>query len=331
MQAEAFRQWREGTGYTQAAAAARFFKVTRATLQNWETGATPIPAAVETACQIWGRRVRQEQAGYGPVTLVYSDGPMFRDPYEPQQRQPMMHQEQYDMNAQAITRVCELWPRGNFHNPFIIERSGSDLWNAVELERVVDGNDSGAPTHFNLFSQCAAVIKALADDARRNPTLTASSGSALPTLAQQEDRERQIENLAAELDSLAVAMPQGTVTHLQVEERLTALRALGKRPSDSLFNDFAKAFVALDALPREARRSSIHPSERADFEHELRRRQRSPDEFILSTGDPTMTVGSIQPTRDLVIVRHRQSGMARGYNYKTWVMDFIRDLDAGTF
>jgi hypothetical protein len=44
-----------------------------------------------------------------------------------------------------------------------------------------------------------------------------------------------------------------------------------------------------------------------------------------------MTVGSIQPTRDLVIVRQRKSGLARGYNYMTWVTDFIGDLEVGKF
>ncbi len=99
MQADALREWREQTGYTPAAAAARFFKVTRTTVQNWESGVIPIPAAVEMACQVWARRVRQEDAGYGPITLVYSDGPMFRSPYGPQKPGQMLHQEAYAMNA----------------------------------------------------------------------------------------------------------------------------------------------------------------------------------------------------------------------------------------
>jgi hypothetical protein len=243
----------------------------------------------------------------------------------------MMYQEQYDMNAQAIARVCELWPRGDFHSPFIVEKGGSDLWNAVELARVVDGSDTGAPTRFNLLNRCASVVKALADDARSNPTMTTWSGAAMPTAAQKKDRLCRIEELAKELDDLSVLVPQGGASYQQVETRLAELRSLGKRPSDTLVSELAQGFVALDALPRESGHSSIRPSEWADFEHELRRRQRSPNEFVLSTGDPTMTVGSIQPTRDLVIVRYRRTGMARGYNYQTWVIDCISDLDAGRF
>ena len=332
MQADEFRQWREQTGYTQAAAAARFFKVTRATLQNWESGATPIPAAVDSACPVWARRVRQEDAGYGPVILIFADGPMFRDPYGPAQRQPVMHKEQYAMNAQAVARVCDLWGRDDFDNPFIIERAGETLWTAGELARVVEGKDSGAPTRANLLRQCTEAVKALADNARQDTDIIVWTGSPMPTAGQKAAHLHKVEALAVELDELAAATQQCTVSYQQVEERLGKLRRLGKMPANSLVSNLARAFVALDALPRpEPPRGSIHPSERADFETELRRRQRSPDEFVLSTADPPMTPGAIQSTRDLVVVRHRKSGAVRGYSYMTWVTDFVRDLEAGAF
>ncbi len=249
MRADELRAWREQTGYTQAEAAARFFKVTRTTVQNWESGVTSIPAAVETACDVWARRVRQEMAGYGPVTLIYSDGPMFRSPYGPQQRGQMLHQEPYAMNAQAIARVCELWGRPDFFNPFVVETGGRDLWNEMELARVVSGDDSNAPTRVNLLRRCAETIHALAEDARANISLTVWNGPALPTAVQRADREARISAIANELDSLALAAPQGLVSYQKVEERFTALRGLGKSASNALVSDVAKAFVELDALP----------------------------------------------------------------------------------
>jgi DNA-binding XRE family transcriptional regulator len=129
-----FAAWRKRVGITQEELAERWARVTRTTIQNWESGATPIPQAVETACATWERRLKQENPGLGPVTLIFADGPMFIDPYGPRRRLAMMHQEPYPSNTAAIARVLELSGRDNFHNPFIIEKSGEDLWNAVELK-----------------------------------------------------------------------------------------------------------------------------------------------------------------------------------------------------
>jgi hypothetical protein len=52
-----------------------------------------------------------------------------------------------------LARVQQLWGRQNFHNAFIIEESGTPLWNIVELDRVVSGNDAGAPTLVNLLKE----------------------------------------------------------------------------------------------------------------------------------------------------------------------------------
>jgi transcriptional regulator with XRE-family HTH domain len=143
MKAADFREWRQRAGLTQADAAAKL-GVSRGTIQNWESEATAIPAVVETGCQIWGDRLRQIRPDLGPVTLIYSDGPMFINPYAPH-RLAMMKQEPYLTNAAALARVRELWGREDFHNPFIMEESGKHLWNAVELARVVAGTDSDAP------------------------------------------------------------------------------------------------------------------------------------------------------------------------------------------
>jgi hypothetical protein len=327
MHPDQLRQWREQAGYSQAAAAARFFKVTRATLQNWEAGVTPIPAAVETACGVWGRRVLQERAEYGPVVLLYSDGPPFRGSNEAINRTP---QEQYDMNAQAIARVSQLWGREDFHSPFIIDRAYKALWTTDELERVVNGTDAGAPTRSHLCCQYADALRALAADARQGTEFTVRSG---PQSATAEKRaEIQGRAIAIELDELAEAARSGDPIYQQAEELLGALRRIGKTPAHALVNELARVFTVLSALRHiEAPRGSIHPSEWADFEHEMRRRGRSSGEFILSTADPLMEPGRIQATRDLVVVRRRGSSAVRGYSFMTWLTDFLRDLDAGMF
>jgi hypothetical protein len=77
----------------------------------------------------------------------------------------------------------------------------------------------------------------------------------------------------------------------------------------------------------------VGPSQWIDFEHELRRRHLSSDEFVLSADEPLVAVGSAPPTCDMVTVRHRHSGTVtvREYNSLTWKADLIRDVNAGAF
>jgi DNA-binding XRE family transcriptional regulator len=144
MRASNLREWRQRVGLTQSEAAAKI-GVTRGTIQNWESEATAIPPMVEASCQIWEDRLWQIRPDIGPVTLIYSDGPMFINPYGPRSRLAMMHQEPYPTNAAAIARVRALWGREDFHNPFIIDQSRKFLWNSVQLARVADGSDQDAP------------------------------------------------------------------------------------------------------------------------------------------------------------------------------------------
>src|SRR5580700_472130 len=140
MNAQELKTWRDQVGLTQQQFANRL-GVTRTTIQNWESAATPIPQAVDTSCEIWEKRLKQENPDLGPVTLVYSDGPMFVNPYGPRRRPAMMQQEPYPTNAAALARVQQLWAREDFHNAFVIEESGEPLWNIVELGRAVGGDD----------------------------------------------------------------------------------------------------------------------------------------------------------------------------------------------
>lgn len=144
MKASDFRDWRKRVGLTQSEAGAKL-GVSRGTVQNWETEVNAIPSIVETGCRIWEEQLRRTRPDLGPVTLVYADAPMFIDPYGPRGRIAMMKQEPYPTNAAALARVKELWGREDFHNPFILEKSGQHLWNITQLSRAVRGQDENAP------------------------------------------------------------------------------------------------------------------------------------------------------------------------------------------
>lgn len=234
MNAQEFKAWREGFKLTQESVAQQF-RVSRTTVQNWESGATPITQVVEMSCEAWGFRLRQEDPDIGPVTLIYTDGPMFINPSRPQ-RLAMMKQESYPTNAAAVARVQQLWARDDFHNPFIIEKSGKPLWNVVELGRVANGSDRGAPTVRNM-------LRAIAKSVR---STSSSFASNLSSPSQKEHRRRRIEALAAELDGLATATFDDTASRQNVEAVFSELQRLGKRLPDSLVHNVAQAFVATE-------------------------------------------------------------------------------------
>jgi hypothetical protein len=134
MRGSEFLEWRKRLRLTQTEAGQKF-GVTRTTIQNWESEATPIPVLVEGGCQVWEREFKK-RADFGPVTLIYSDGPMFVNPYGPN-RLAMMQRELYQTNGDALERIYDLWGREDFHNPLIMEESGEIVWNVVELSRKV--------------------------------------------------------------------------------------------------------------------------------------------------------------------------------------------------
>ena len=112
MTKQEFREWRERFGLTQDDLAKRF-GVTRNTVQNWESGPSALPGTLGDACKVWEDRLRKEIAEIGPVTLCYTDGPMFIDPYGPRRKLAMLQQEPYPTNAAALARVkISLEPAG---------------------------------------------------------------------------------------------------------------------------------------------------------------------------------------------------------------------------
>jgi hypothetical protein len=241
MEAAQFRTWRGRVGLTQQQVAERL-GVTRTTIQNWEGGATPIPQAVDMSCEIWEGRLKQENPDLGPVTLVYSDGPMFVDPYGPRRRPAMMQQEAYPANAAALARVQQLWGRDDFYNALIIEKSGQPLWNVVELGRVVSGEDTGAPTLANL-------LRAIARNVRANSTIFARGPKAL-TPAELNQRQKDIEAQADELARIAGSGLHAIVRdQLEIEGVFKRLLAFGTRAPDSLVSNVCQALVVFEQHP----------------------------------------------------------------------------------
>ena len=247
MDAKGFRMWREGVGITQQQIADKL-GVSRTTIQNWEGAATPIPQAVEMSCKIWEARLKQENPDLGPVTLVYSDGPMFVDPYGPRRRPAMMQQEPYPTNTAALARVQQLWAREDFHNPFIIEESRTPLWNVVELEKVVSGDDKGAPTLVNL-------LKAIAKTVRADSAIFVRSGPKMLSPSEAKKRQEAIEGQADELDRIAGSGLQAIIRdRLPIEGVFSKLLALGSKAPDSLVSNLAQALVVFerDQTPNES-------------------------------------------------------------------------------
>jgi hypothetical protein len=169
---------------------------------------------------------------------------MFLDPYGPRRRPAMMQQEPYPSNSMALARVQELWGRDNFHNPFIIEKEGSPVWNAVELGRVVSGEDSGAPTLINLLRISARSI-------RENSSIFVRNGARSLTPAETIKRQNAIEAQADALDEIANAGLDAAIDgQTQIEAAFKRLLDLGTRAPDALVSGVHHALAIFEQRQR---------------------------------------------------------------------------------
>jgi DNA-binding XRE family transcriptional regulator len=230
-----FRERRERLLLTQSVVADRL-KVSTATVRNWESEVSAVPAAVEALWDVWEDRFQQESPSFGPLTLVYSDGPMFIDPQGPRRPLAMMHQEPFVANAGALARVCALWGRQGFHSPLIMMPSGDFLWNANELAKVVDGSDTEAPTVPVLLRKLGAHARAYSSRYVRN-------GPRMPSFNETTTRQREIEAEADKLDALAAADTPTLADAKPVEDVLDKLRRLGMFLPDDLVSAVDGAYV----------------------------------------------------------------------------------------
>jgi len=230
MTREEFRDWREGFGLTQGDIAKRF-GVTRNTIQNWESGATQLPSTIESACSVWGDRLKKEIAELGPVTLCYADGPMWVDAYGPGHRLASIQLEPYPTNSAALARIRKIWNDPNVHGPFITEKDGGFVWNQVELARVVDGSDKAAPTVRNTITRLANYIL-------ENPTAYVRGD---PTLEKVLNTEAAIRAVGEELLELADESQRRFVSYVEFEALLKRLHGLGTYPTNRQVGDVAHA------------------------------------------------------------------------------------------
>jgi hypothetical protein len=124
------KKWRRKLGYTQLEAAENL-GVSRAAIQHWECERTPVPHAVDLACEEIERRWKRRPE-FGPVVLVYADEPMWPEADCPS-RVLCMQRELYPNCEAAIGRASRLIATPNFSNPLIIDPDGGVVWSTPEL------------------------------------------------------------------------------------------------------------------------------------------------------------------------------------------------------
>jgi hypothetical protein len=248
MLAAEFKSWRERLGQTQQQIADRL-DVSRTTIQNWESS-TPIPQSVEMSCKVWEHRIRQEDPGLGPLTLIYSDGPMFIDPYGPRRRPAMMQQEPHPTNAAVLARVQQLAGNANFHNPFVIASDHSPVWNAPELARVISGEDKGAPTLTNM-------LRAAANDVRENSAYFVRSHRVTPEeiKAHQSKINAQADILDGFASGNLISIVRNQTAIEQVFYKL--VHELNTKAPDELVSGVAFALNVFDRYPFAAQDDEI--------------------------------------------------------------------------
>ncbi len=139
-----FRQRREKVELSQADVAV-LLKLSRSTVMAMEASDNPVSPSIAVAMEHWFERRWRQRPLFGPVTLVYSDGPMFIG--QGNYRVPMMQCEPFGTNAEAVARVCELYNRGaKFFNPLINSDGGHRIvLNSMEIAKAYERKLEGKP------------------------------------------------------------------------------------------------------------------------------------------------------------------------------------------
>jgi transcriptional regulator with XRE-family HTH domain len=135
------KKWRRKLRYSQFEAAEKL-GVSRGAIQHWECERTPIPKAIDLACEEIARRWSQ-RAEFGPVVLAYTEESMWPEPDCPS-RVLCMQCELYPNNEAAIWRACRLREAPNVINPFVMGEDGGivltnpELLNECDKRREID-------------------------------------------------------------------------------------------------------------------------------------------------------------------------------------------------
>jgi DNA-binding XRE family transcriptional regulator len=125
-----FKKWRKKLGINQVAAG-EMLGLSRGAVQQWESEIRPVPRAVELACHELLRRWKQRPE-FGPVTLLYADGPISQEDSLPGD-DPVLRSEPHLDNESALARVVQLRDTVNLFMPFIVADDGTVAWSGPEL------------------------------------------------------------------------------------------------------------------------------------------------------------------------------------------------------
>ena len=123
-------------------------------------------------------------------------------------------------------------------------KSGELLWNQVELLRVVDGSDDGAPTVRNTITRLANYIL-------ENSTVFVR-GVRTPTLEEIEERKQAITATANQMLELASESEKRFVSYAEFEVPLKKLHELGSYPTNRQVGDVAHAIHGEEITERSA-------------------------------------------------------------------------------
>lgn len=226
-----FRRWRTSYGLSQQELGDRM-GVTRTTIQNWEAQTGELSTMASICVTTLDRHLRQEEPLRGPVTLSYADRPSEGSTQN-------LRCEPHPSNAAALCRVQMLSGQSSLHIPNVLEGEAHELWNMMELRKVINGQDEKAPTLRNLLRRIGA-------DIRANTPNSAWRGPALPTDQEHRERACKLNELAGQLEKIAGGEVQDIVAKQnELREILDQTRSLGLRPDDTLVSAVMQALHAV--------------------------------------------------------------------------------------
>jgi len=136
MQSAELKEWRRKLGLTQEAAA-KVFGVTRVTEQNWEGGATPVPAWADDRRENYEASLRRRPE-YGPVVLQYWLSP--RGPgHPPEPNREPVRREWFSNNQQALDWATEKEAQASFFRGMIFSEDDEHLiFGSASLTNEID-------------------------------------------------------------------------------------------------------------------------------------------------------------------------------------------------
>jgi hypothetical protein len=126
-----FKKWRKKLGINQVVAG-EMLGLSRGAVQYWESEIRPVPRAVELACQELLRRWKQRPE-FGPVTLLYAEGPISQADDSPACSDLALRCESHPDNESALSSLVRLRETVNFFMPFIVADDGTVIWSGPEL------------------------------------------------------------------------------------------------------------------------------------------------------------------------------------------------------